>query len=90
MVRRPLEPVLTPAESLAQADADPTDANLSAYFLACALAFIYDGGTVALSTRWRRDPQTVAALRRAAGIQAGQRVTHHTKPSVTPAKQTPP
>jgi hypothetical protein len=63
---------LTSAEALTQADLDPTDANLSAYFLACALAFIYDGGTMALSHRWSRDPQTVASLRRAAGVQAGQ------------------
>ena len=63
---------MTPAESLAQADADPTDEAISAYLLACALACIYDGGTMALSRRWSRDPQTVATLRRAAGVQAGQ------------------
>ena len=63
---------MTPAESLTIADADPTDAAISTYLLTCALACIYDGGTMALSRRWSRDPQTVASLRRAAGVQAGQ------------------
>ena len=90
MVRRPLEPLLTPTEALTQADLDPSDEAVFAYLSACALACIYDGGTVALAARWRRDPQIVAALRRAAGIQAGQRVTLRTNHHVTPAKQTPP
>jgi len=72
MVRRPLEPELSPAEALSIADLDPTDEAVFAYLLACALACIYDGGTMALSARWGRDPQTVAILRRRASQEAGK------------------
>ena len=66
---------MTPAESLSIADADPSDAAISAYLLTCALACIYDGGTMALSARWGRDPQTVASLRRRASQEAGVMLT---------------
>jgi len=66
---------LTPSESLAQADLDPSDEAVFAYLLTCALACIYDGGTMALAARWRRDPQTVASLRRRASQKAGATLT---------------
>lgn len=72
---------MTPAESLAQADLDPTDEAVFAYLSACALACIYDGGTMTLAARWQRGPQAVATLRRQAGVQAGQTLT---------ARRTPP
>jgi len=71
---------VTPAESLAVADINPTDEAVFAYLSACALACIYDGGTMALSRRWSRDPQTVASLRRAAGVQAGQTLIAQLRP----------
>ena len=72
MVRRPLESLLTPSTALLIADLDPTDEAIFAYLLACAITCIYDGGTMALSARWSRDPQTVASLRRRSSQEAGQ------------------
>ena len=66
---------MTPAEALALADADPSPDTARAYLLACALACIYDGGTMTLAARWHLDPQTVADLRRSASQEAGQHLT---------------
>ena len=85
MVRRPLEPVLTPAATLTQADADPTDETIFAYLSACALACIYDGGTMALSARWQRGPQTVASLRRRASQEAGAMLRQANAARTTPS-----
>ena len=85
MVRRPLESLLTPAESLAQADLDPSDEAVFAYLSACALACIYDGGTMALSARWGRDPQTVASLRRRASQEAGETLRQANAARTTPS-----
>ena len=85
MVRRPLESELTPTESLTQADLDPTDATVFAYLLSCALACIYDGGTMALSARWRCDPQTVASLRRRASQEAGAMLRQANAALTTPS-----
>ena len=85
MVRRPLEPLLTPTEALTQADLDPTDEAIFAYLLACALACIYDGGTMALSARWQRDPQTVASLRRRASQDAGETLRQANAARTTPS-----
>lgn len=66
---------MTPSAALTQADLDPTDEAVFAYLSACALACIYDGGTMALARRWSRDPQTVASLRRRASQEAGAMLT---------------
>lgn len=84
MVRRPLESLLTPAESLSIADADPSDEAIFAYLSACALACIYDGGTMALARRWSRDPQTVASLRRASQ-EAGETLCQANVALTTPS-----
>lgn len=86
---------MTPAEALLAADANPTPDTAHAYLFACALACIYDGGTMTLAARWHLDPQTVASLRRSASQEAGQRLTRlcYTAPNPTalhPAKRTPP
>ena len=86
---------MTPAEALLAADADPSPDTARVYLLACALACIYDGGTMTLAVRWRLDPQTVASLRRAASQEAGQHLTRlcNTTPNpivLHPAKRTPP
>ena len=66
---------MTHSAALTQADLDPTDEAVFAYLSTCALACIYDGGTMALAARWRRDPQTVASLRRRASQEAGATLT---------------
>ena len=76
---------MTPAESLAVADINPTDEAVFAYLLACALACIYDGGTMALSARWRCDPQTVASLRRRASQEAGETLRQANAARTTPS-----
>ncbi len=76
---------MTPAESLSIADLDPTDEAIFAYLLACALACIYDGGTMALSARWGRDPQTVASLRRRASQEAGETLCQANVALTTPS-----
>ena len=76
---------MTPSESLAQADLDPTDEAVFAYLLTCALACIYDGGTMALSARWGRDPQTVASLRRRASQEAGAMLRQANAARTTPS-----
>ena len=76
---------MTPAESLSIADLDPTDEAVFAYLLSCALACIYDGGTMALSARWRRDPQTVASLRRRASQEAGATLRQANAARTTPS-----
>jgi hypothetical protein len=76
---------LTPTESLTQADLDPTDAAIFAYLSACALACIYDGGTMALAARWRRDPQTVASLKRRASQEAGETLRQANAARTTPS-----
>ncbi len=76
---------MTPAESLSIADLDPTDEAIFAYLLACALACIYDGGTMALSARWQRGPQTVASLRRRASQEAGAMLRQANAARTTPS-----
>ena len=76
---------MTPAESLSIADLDPTDEAVFAYLLTCALACIYDGGTMALSARWGRDPQTVASLRRRASQEAGETLRQANAARTTPS-----
>ena len=76
---------MTPAESLSIADLDPTDEAIFAYLLACALACIYDGGTMALSARWQRGPQTVASLRRRASQEAGATLRQANAARTTPS-----
>ena len=76
---------MTPAQALSIADADPSDAAISAYLLTCALACIYDGGTMALSARWGRDPQTVAILRRRASQEAGETLRQANAARTTPS-----
>lgn len=82
---------MTPDAAPTQADLDPTDDAISAYLLACALACVYDGGTMALARRWSRDPQTVTTLRRRTGVQAGQTLTaKRTPPVQSPPRERPP
>ncbi len=76
---------MTPAESLSIADLDPTDEAVFAYLSACALACIYDGGTMALSARWQRGPQTVASLRRRASQEAGAMLRQANAARTTPS-----
>jgi hypothetical protein len=76
---------VTPAESRSIADLDPTDEAVFAYLLTCALACIYDGGTMALARRWRRDPQTVASLRRRASQEAGETLRQANAARTTPS-----
>lgn len=76
---------MTPTESLAQADLDPTDEAVFAYLHTCALACIYDGGTMALAARWQRDPQTVATLRRRASQEAGETLRQANAARTTPS-----
>lgn len=63
---------MTPAESLTQADLDPTDEAVFAYLDACAAAHVYDGGALALSRRWSRSADDVIRLRREAHQTAGR------------------
>jgi hypothetical protein len=76
---------VTPSEALSIADADPTDDAVFAYLLTCALACIYDGGTMALARRWQRDPQTVASLRRRASQEAGETLRQANAALTTPS-----
>ena len=76
---------MTPTESLTQADLDPTDEAIFAYLSACALACIYDGGTMALARRWSKDPQTVASLRRRASQEAGETLRQANAARTTPS-----
>lgn len=76
---------MTPAEALLAADANPTADTARAYLLACALACIYDGGTMALARRWQRDPQTVAILRRRASQEAGETLRQANAARTTPS-----
>ena len=76
---------MTPSEALSIADADPTDDAVFAYLLTCALACIYDGGTMALARRWQRDPQTVASLRRRASQEAGETLRQANAALTTPS-----
>lgn len=76
---------MTPAEALLAADADPSPDTARVYLLACALACIYDGGTMALARRWQRDPQTVAILRRRASQEAGETLRQANAARTTPS-----
>ncbi len=76
---------MTHSAALTQADLDPTDEAVFAYLSACALACICDGGTMALSRRWSKDPQTVASLRRRASQEAGETLRQANAARTTPS-----